>query len=107
MVIEDYYNQVLELHRVTKVNLGGGSFKDQSAKVKNVKGRLRPLNGSERYIDHQKQKEVNYRLYCGYDSSIDEKDILIDPANDNSFEISFIKNPMQMNQHLEIDLILS
>lgn len=107
MVIDDYYNQVLELHRVTKVNLGGGSFKDQSAKVKDVKGRLRPLSGSERYMDHQKQKEVNYRFYCGYDSSIDEKDILIDPANDNSFEISFIKNPMQMNQHLEIDLILS
>lgn len=107
MVIEDYYNQVLELHHVTKVNLGGGSFKDQSAKVKDVKGRLRPLSGSERYMDHQKQKEVNYRFYCGYDSSIDEKDTLIDPANDKIFEISFIKNPMQMNQHLEIDLILS
>lgn len=107
MVIEDYYNQALELHRVTKMNLGGGSFKDQFTKVNNIKGRLRPLSGNERYIDHQKQKEVNYRFYCDYDPNIDEKDILIDPTNNNSFEISFIKNPMQMNQHLEIDLILS
>lgn len=106
-MIEDYFNDVVELHRVTKVNLGGGSFKEQAAKVKDIKGRLRPLSGSERYIDHQKQKEVNYRFYCGYDSSIDEKDTLINQANNNSFEISFIKNPMQMNQHLEIDLILS
>jgi len=107
MVIEDYFNDVVELHSITKVNLGGGSFKEQSAKVKDIKGRLRPLSGSERYIDHQKQKEVNYRFYCGYDPSIDEKDSLIDQVNNNSFEISFIKNPMQMNQHLEIDLILS
>jgi len=108
MVINKYFKDTLELHRIDQVNLGGGSFKDSSpVKVKDVKGKLRPLSGSERYIDQRSQLEVNHKFYCSYDSAIVETNhLFIDPKNNSTFNIVFVKNPMQMNRQLEIDLIL-
>ncbi len=102
---EEYFNKILELHRPIKQDLGGGAWKESFSKVREIQGRLRPLSGREQYLNQQKQKIVNYRFYCGYDVDIQETDILVDPTSAVNYEISFVKNPMMMNDHLEIDLI--
>ena len=65
-------------------------------------GRLRPLSGDERLSADKQTVFADHRFYCAVED-ITEADRYVSPGGD-IYDIKFIKDPMSMSNHLEIDL---
>lgn len=104
MGIESYLVSGYEIKRVTKVDDGAGSWTEQLAKVSDTVGRLRPLNGNEILANEKLNLITSHRFYCPV-IDVNEGDYIYDTVKSWLFEVKFIKNPMQMDEHLEIDCL--
>ncbi|HYX06835.1 MAG TPA: hypothetical protein VE912_08900, partial [Bacteroidales bacterium] len=69
-----------------------------------IDGRLRDLSGSEVIVNEKKGYTTTHRLYCSTSEDITELDVIYDVADDLYYEAEVIRNPMHLNDHLEIDL---
>lgn len=101
-MIEDYYIDDFKVKRQTLQNDGGGVFTPVFTDYSNVKGRLRPLTGNEILANDRIGLKTTHRFYCDVINVI-VTDRIFDSVSSSSYDIKFIKNPMQMNHHLEID----
>lgn len=103
-MIEDYFTSGWEIQRPITQNIGGIA-KDTYIMVKTIAGRMRPLTGSEIYANEKYNYKTTHRFYCGI-HDIKSNDRIHDSNSNLSYEVVFIRNPMSMDDHLEIDVFL-
>jgi hypothetical protein len=102
-VIEDYFTPGWEIQRPTTQNVGGIA-KDTYTPVVTIGGRMRSLTGSEIYANEKNNYKTSHRFYCGI-HDIKPNDRIHDLILGLSYEVEFIRNPMSMDDHLEIDVL--
>ncbi len=102
MSIESYYRTGFSVKRPVSVSDSGGSFTTTFADYAAISGRMRPLTGTEILANEKLGLKTSHRFYCAVLSAV-ESDRIYDSVNDKTYEIRFIKNPMEMDDHLEID----
>lgn len=102
MPIGSFYTAGFKIKRQSLQNDGGGVFSPVFTDYLNITGRLRPLTGNEILANERIGLKTSHRFYCDVISVI-ETDRIYDSSSSKSYDIKFIKNPMGMNHHLEID----
>ena len=102
-MIEDYYiSDGFVTKRPSTINSGGIATVTLTD-VSEISGRMRDLSGYEVVTNEKKGYTTTHRFYCAASVDINEKDILYDSNNDKYYEVSVVRNPMQMDKHLEVD----
>lgn len=104
MGIESYLVSGYEVQRVTKIDDGAGSYTEQRNKVNDTNGRMRPLSGNEILANEKLNLVTSHRFYCPI-QDVTEGDYIYDTVKDKFYEVKFVKNPMEMDDHLEIDCL--
>lgn len=99
-MITDYYNHTITLYTVTNTNSSGEIIETWSTGVE-IKGRIRPLNANEIYLQNKKTVIATHRMYCDY-MTIDEKYKAI--WGTSTFEIVAVQTPFNANRFMQIDL---
>lgn len=102
MSIDSYFKPGYSIKSVTNTPDGAGSFTKTYTEHANVSGRMRPLTGSEILANEKLGAITTHRFYCPV-ITVAETDRIYDENNDRIYDIKFIKNPMEMDDHLEID----
>ena len=102
--IEKFYTTGHKIQEYTPGEEGfGGSEGTWSEKsFSPISARLRPLSGDERLSADKKTLFSTHKLYCGI-HDITEADRYVDPDG-YIYNIIFVKDPMSMGNHLEVDL---
>jgi hypothetical protein len=103
-MIDDYFINGWEVQRPTTSNVGGIAT-DTYSKVLTIPGRMRPLSGGEIFQNERNGYKTTHRFYCGI-YVIENTDRIHDTVHDLTYDIQLIRNPMEMNDHLEIDVLL-
>lgn len=110
MSIENYFTQSITTKRATNTRSTIGSAVDTWATNLTFLGRIRPKSGNEVIRNDKKEVISNYTLYCNYadvltSDAIDilEKDLVVEGSD--TFDIILVRNPMNFNRHLEVDLL--
>lgn len=98
-MIDDYFTPGWEIQRPTTQNVGGIA-KDTYALIATISGRMRPLSGGEIYQNEKNGYKTTHRFYCGI-HDIQSSDRII---SDKTYEVELIRNPMSMDDHLEVDV---
>lgn len=101
-MIDKYYGEGFKIKRQSLQDDGGGVSVPVFTDVMDVSGRLRPLTGNEILANERIGLRTTHRFYCDVISVI-PTDRIYDSNSSSSYDIKFIKNPMSMNHHLEID----
>lgn len=104
MGIETYWVSGFEIKRVTKVDDNAGSYTEQLSKVSDTVGRLRPLSGNEILANEKLNLITSHRFYCPV-IDVNEGDYIYDTVKPRLFEVKYVRNPMDMDEHLEIDCL--
>ena len=99
-MINDYYLPGFQILSYTEVNDGGIAIKTHSV-IMEIAGRMRPLSGNEMVTNEKLGYKSSHRFYCDI-AEINNTHILRDPDG-RIYDIKYVKNPMEMNHHLEID----
>lgn len=102
MGIESYYVSGYEIQRATGVDDGAGSSTETLNKVSAISGRMRPLTGNEILANEKLNLITTHRFYCAI-TDVREGDYIYDSVKDKLYEVKFVKNPMEMDVHFEID----
>jgi len=102
MGIESYYVKGYEVQRATNVSDGAGSSTETLSKVSDIAGRMRPLTGNEILANEKLSLVTTHRFYCAI-TDVREGDYIYDSVKAKSYEVRFVKNPMEMDDHFEID----
>lgn len=103
-MLEDYFTNGWEIQRPTTQNVGGIA-KSTYATIATISGRMRPLSGSEIYQNEKNNYKTTHRFYCGI-HDIKSDDVIHDTILDRFYEVELIRNPMSMDDHLEVDVLL-
>lgn len=102
MPIDSYYKSGFTVKRVTNVDDGAGSFTEQLSDLVSTYGKMRPLSGNEILANDKLNYRTTHRFYCPV-IDIKPEDKIYDSTSEKYYEVKSIKNPMEMNVHLEID----
>ena len=102
--IESFYNQEFQVLRYTMTGSGYGGIQGAWNTHLTVRGRLRPLTADERLRADKVSLYSTHRLYASV-TDITSKDRVVDVYG-NNYAVKGLKNPMNMDNHLEIDLEL-
>ncbi len=102
MSIDSYYKSGYTIKRVTSVDDGAGSYTEQLSDLVSTYGRMRPLSGNEILANEKLNYRTTHRFYCPV-IDIKPEDKIYDSTSEKYYEVKFIKNPMEMDSHLEID----
>lgn len=102
MPIDSYYKSGFTVKRVTNVDDGAGSFTEQLSDLVSTYGRMRPLNGNEILANDKLNYRTTHRFYCPV-IDIQPEDKIYDATSEKYYEVKSIKNPMEMDVHLEVD----
>jgi len=102
MPIDSYYRSGFTIKRATLLNDGGGVMVKTFIDFASTDGRMRPLTGNEILANEKIGLKTSHRFYCAVNNAI-EADRIYDSVYQKTYEIKFIKNPMEMDDHLEID----
>jgi hypothetical protein len=102
MPIDSYYKPGYTVKRPVESNDGGGVIVLTFADLVNSSGRMRPLTGTEILANEALGLKTSHRFYCPVIDVV-EKDRIYDSNKSKTYEIKFVKNPMEMDDHLEID----
>lgn len=102
MPIDSFYTSGYTIKRPTQSIDSGGAVVLTFADLVSTYGRLRPLTGTEILGNEKLGLVTSHRFYCAV-MDIDVKDRIYDSVNGKTYEIKFVKDPMQMGVHLEID----
>lgn len=104
MGIESYFRPGFDVKRVIKVDDTAGSWTEELSKVSDLNGRLRPLTGTEILANEKLSLITSHRFYCPV-ADVVEGDYIYDTVKEKLYEVKFVKNPMEMDDHLEIDCL--
>lgn len=102
MSIDSYYKSGFTIKRVTNVDDGAGSYTEQLSDLVSTNGRMRPLNGNEILANEKLNYRTTHRFYCPV-TDIKPDDKIYDTTSEKYYEVKSIKNPMEMDSHLEVD----
>lgn len=106
MGIESYYVTGYEIQRATNADDGAGSFTETLNKVSDITGRMRPLTGNEILANEKLDLITTHRFYCAI-TDVLPGDYIYDSVKDKTYSVKFVKNPMEMDDHFEIDCYLN
>lgn len=101
MGINDHYISGFIIKRPVQTNVNGiatETFSDLSE----VNGRMRPLTGNEVLANEKLGLKTSHRFYCDVIDA-EERDRIYDSNKIKTYDIKFVKNPMEMDHHFEID----
>lgn len=101
--ITDFYNQEFSVLRASVLENGIGGFSTEWTAVAEGLCRLRPMTGTEQESGDKKTVFGSHRLYCAPLDVTETDRIRVDYQE---YDILWIKNPMSMGNHLEIELEL-
>ena len=102
MGIGSYLVSGYEIYRPTDVDDGAGSSTEQLIKLADTQGRMRPLTGNEILANEKLNLITTHRFYCAI-TDVREGDYIYDSVKGKYYEVRFVKNPMEMDDHFEID----
>lgn len=102
MGIESYLVTGYEIYRPTNLDDGAGSSTEQLIKLADTTGRMRPLTGDEILANEKLNLITSHRFYCPV-QEIQNGDYIKDTVKDQLYDVKFVKNPMEMDDHLEVD----
>lgn len=103
MGIESYYVSGYEIHRPANGVDPGGSVTESLNKIADTVGRMRPLNGDEILANEKLNLITSHRFYCPV-TDVVAGDYIKDTVKNQLYEVKFVKNPMEMDDHLEVDV---
>lgn len=101
MGIESYYKPGYTIKRPVVTTVDGVVVETFSDLI-SVSGRMRALNGNEVLANERIGLITTHRFYCAV-VDVEVKDRIFDSNKSKTYEIKFVKNPMEMDDHLEID----
>ena len=90
-----------EILSPTETNDGGIVEKTYSVAM-TIEGTMRPLSGNEIITNEKLGYKSTHRFYSDI-YSIETNQLIRNVGNQKVFEIRNIKNPMEMDHHLEVD----
>lgn len=99
MSINDHYIPGFTVKRSVQTNVNGIATETFSD-LAEVSGRMRALTGNEILANERRGLKTSHRFYCDV-IDIEIRDRIVNGSN--TFDVKFVKNPMEMNHHLEID----
>lgn len=102
MPVESYYKSGYMIKRAVNTNDGGGVVIQTFSDLVATYGRMRALTGTEILANEKLGLVTSHRFYCPV-IDVEEKDRIYDSNKSKTYEIKFVKNPMEMDSHLEID----
>lgn len=102
MSIDSYYKSGYMIQRPVSTVDAGGAPIESFSDLTSTYGRLRPLSGNEILANEALGLKTSHRFYCPV-LDVVEKDRIYDSNKSKTYEIKFVKNPMEMDSHLEID----
>ena len=100
--IKRFYTSGHIIERYTKTGGGFGGPEYQWSTHLTVDGRLRPLAGDKRLSADKETLYASHKFYTDV-ADIKDTDRYKDPEG-NLYTIKFVSDPMNMGNHLEIDL---
>lgn len=100
-MIEDYYTSGFEVKRLSYTNDGGVPSNTYTTAL-TIDGRMRPLSGREILQNEKLNYITTHRFYCGI-HEIQSDDKIYDSNTGKVYNVELIRNPMEMDDHLEID----
>lgn len=102
MPIENFYKPGYTIKRpILSIDSGGSPIETFSDFI-TASGRMRPLTGNEILANEKLGLVTSHRFYCAM-IDVEEKDRIYDSNTENTYEVKFVKDPMEMGDHLEID----
>lgn len=101
-MISDYYKTGFIIKRPIVTIDSGGSLIETFSDFIFTSGRMRPLSGNEVLANEKLGLVTSHRFYCAV-IDVEVKDRIYNSNTDDTYEIEFIKDPMEMGDHLEID----
>ena len=101
--IEHFYKPGIVIMRNDPIKNGIGGRKDYFEPHLDISGLIRPLSGSEVQAADKLTLKANYRMYCGV---VDIKETDKVYWEDKEYDVIFVSNPMDMDNHLQVDLLL-
>ncbi len=102
MPIDSYYKPGFTIKRPVRTVDSGGSPVETFSDFLTTSGRMRPLTGTEILANEKLGLVTSHRFYCAV-IDVEEKDKIYNSNTGNTYEVKFVKNPMEMGDHLEID----
>lgn len=102
MPIDSYYKSGFTIKRAVNTVDAGGSPIETFSDLSITYGRMRPLNGTEILANEALGLKTSHRFYCPVIDVV-EKDRIYDSDRNKTYDIKFVKNPMDWDSHLEID----
>lgn len=101
--IKSFYKPGITVMRNDPIKNGIGGQRDYFEVHLVIDGLIRPISGDEMRISDKMTLKSNYRMYCDV---VDIKETDRVYYGDNEFDVVFVSNPMDMGNHLQVDLIL-
>jgi SPP1 family predicted phage head-tail adaptor len=101
-MISDYFIPGFKIKRLTNTGDGGGSNAQTFSNVATISGRMRPLSGSEMMRNERMNYVTTHRFYCAFTNVISATS-RIEDTNGLTYEVKLIINPMNLNEHLQVD----
>ena len=106
MSIEDYQTDLFDVERTTQTRSTiGGVADDWVATLSNQLGKFSPLQRSKGEVVTHGALEIDadVRLYCKV-IDVQEKDRIKRVSDGVYFDVKYVRNPMEFDRFLEIDL---
>ena len=99
-----FLTEDIDVEKKTLIDNGIGGLSEDWELKQTIKGRIRPLSGSEQLSADKRDYRSTHKLYTLL-TQLSTSDRL--RYNNEIYRIHFIKNPMTLDNHLEVDLELT
>lgn len=101
-MISDYFIPGYKIKSLIETGDGGGSLVKTYSSGIDIAGRMRPLSGNEMMKNERMNYITTHRFYCSFTDAISATSKIVDPSG-LEYEVKLIINPMNFNEHLQID----
>ena len=102
-MITDYFTSDITIKRISRTSDGAGAFNETTTTIGIIKGRVSPISSNKIVEFNKETYTIDARLYCNVGENIIEGDS-IEFAGEKFIAMSPL-NIMNLNHHLEVDLI--
>lgn len=94
-------NNTFSLSRIVRTFDGAGGWVEARTTIGTVRGRLRPMGGTERDVADQEQREITHVLYVAAGANIARGDEV--EGAGVIVEVLGVREPSRAGHHLEVD----
>lgn len=99
--ITSFLNNTFAVYRNLRIADGQGGYNMVLSHVADIRGRLRPLNASERVDAEQRNVRMTHVLYCKADTDIARGDTVVGAGMD--LRVVAVREPSYANHHYAVD----